>query len=317
MTNGRVMKTSLLVASDDHTLGNWVAQEVDRFQSLHARSDSFLWLRGTRSDSGKAKLWKNTTFQLKFQGDQRDVTYPGLSALNLTTTYPLFGTAIVSLSGGPLNWRWSKPRRSKSKACFSVIFLMVVSGDLPIPMTLKEYPCRWKGWLRFSCWTSSTRTTSTMAFRGISTLWVHMQLGPQSAGRLSPLQNWLWSMSSYWDKIGAGGETYEISSTRLIRWSPPGATVKWKWNVCHQHFLNSSCFYLTQKSVISLRSKKFLNAIKVKAKREKNLNIWPLLKQCFVNLLCVFQVRNTNAVDTFFVTNGVKWVQNLNWFEES
>lgn len=56
MTNGRVMKTSLLVASDDHTLGNWVAQEVDRFQSLHARSDSFLWLRGTRSDSGKAKL---------------------------------------------------------------------------------------------------------------------------------------------------------------------------------------------------------------------------------------------------------------------
>lgn len=156
---------------------------------------------------------------------QRKTTYPGLSALNLITTYPLFGTAIVSFSGGPLNCLWRRPLRSKSKACFNVIFLIVVSGDLPIPMTLKEYPWRWKGWLRLSCWTSSTRTTSTMAFNGMSTLWVHMQLGPQSGGRLSPLQNWLWSMSSYWERIGAGGDTYDISSTKLIRWSPPGATV--------------------------------------------------------------------------------------------
>lgn len=44
-----------------------------------------------------------------------------------------------------------------------------------------------------------------MAFSGISTLWVHMQLGPQSGGRLSPLQNWFGSISSNWERIGAGG----------------------------------------------------------------------------------------------------------------
>lgn len=78
---------------------------------------------------------------------------PGLSALNRNTTYPLFGTAIVSFSGGKLYCRCNKPRRSKSNACFKLIFLTVVSGDRPIPITLKPYPCKWKGWLRFGCWT--------------------------------------------------------------------------------------------------------------------------------------------------------------------
>lgn len=63
---------------------------------------------------------------------------------------------------------------------------------------------------------SSTSTTSTMALSGMSTLWVHMQLGPQSAGRLSPLQNCSGSMSSYCDISGAGGDRYEISSMREI-----------------------------------------------------------------------------------------------------
>lgn len=83
---------------------------------------------------------------------------PGLSALNLSTTYPLFGTAIVSLAGGKLNCLWSKPCLSRSRACFRLIFFTFLSGDLPIPITLKEYPWRWKGWLRFGCWTEKKAT---------------------------------------------------------------------------------------------------------------------------------------------------------------
>lgn len=78
---------------------------------------------------------------------------PGLSALNLKITYPLFGTAIVSLAGGKLKCLWSNPLRSKSKACFKLIFFTFWSGDLPIPTTLNTYPCKWKGWLKFGDWT--------------------------------------------------------------------------------------------------------------------------------------------------------------------
>lgn len=51
-----------------------------------------------------------------------------------------------------------------------------------------------------------------MAFSGISILCVHIQFGPQSAGRLSPLQNCSGLISSYCDTSGAGGDKYEISS---------------------------------------------------------------------------------------------------------
>ena len=64
-----------------------------------------------------------------------------------------------------------------------------------------------------------------MAFIGISILCVHIQLGPQLAGLLSPLQNCSGLMSLYCDVKGAGGERYEISSMRDITWSPVGATV--------------------------------------------------------------------------------------------
>lgn len=72
---------------------------------------------------------------------------------------------------------------------------------------------------------SSTSTISTIAFTGISILWVHMQLAPQLAGRLSPLQNCSGLISSYWDSNGAGGDKYEISSISDITWSPVGATI--------------------------------------------------------------------------------------------
>lgn len=63
-----------------------------------------------------------------------------------------------------------------------------------------------------------------MAFNGISTLCVHMQLAPQLAGRLSPLQNCSGLMSSYCERSGVGGDRYEISSINEITWSPVGAT---------------------------------------------------------------------------------------------
>jgi len=72
---------------------------------------------------------------------------------------------------------------------------------------------------------SSTRTTSTTALCGMSTWCVHMQLAPQSAGLLSPLQNCSGGMSSICESGGAGGNVNEISSTREITWSPVGATV--------------------------------------------------------------------------------------------
>lgn len=71
---------------------------------------------------------------------------------------------------------------------------------------------------------SSTKTISTTAFSGISILCVHMQLVPQSAGRLSPLQNCSGLMSSYCERSGAGGDKYEISSIKEMTWSPVGAT---------------------------------------------------------------------------------------------
>ena len=60
---------------------------------------------------------------------------------------------------------------------------------------------------------SSTRTTSTIALCGMSTLCVHIQLAPQSAGLLSPLQNCSGGISSICDKGGEGGNVKEISST--------------------------------------------------------------------------------------------------------
>lgn len=78
---------------------------------------------------------------------------PGLSALNLNTTYPLFGTAIVSLAGGKLNCLCKRPRLSRSRACFRFIFLTFLSGERPMPTTLNEYPCKWNGWLRLGCCT--------------------------------------------------------------------------------------------------------------------------------------------------------------------
>lgn len=71
---------------------------------------------------------------------------------------------------------------------------------------------------------SSTNTISTIALSGISILCVHIQLVPQSAGRLSPLQNCSGFISSYCDSSGAGGDKYEISSINDMTWSPVGAT---------------------------------------------------------------------------------------------
>lgn len=63
-----------------------------------------------------------------------------------------------------------------------------------------------------------------MALNGMSTLWVHMQFAPQSAGLLSPLQNCSGGISSICDKRGDGGNVKDISSTKDITWSPVGAT---------------------------------------------------------------------------------------------
>lgn len=55
-----------------------------------------------------------------------------------------------------------------------------------------------------------------MALYGMSTLCVHMQLAPQSAGLLSPLQNCSGGMSSICESGGDGGNVKEISSTSDI-----------------------------------------------------------------------------------------------------
>lgn len=79
--------------------------------------------------------------------------------------------------------------------------------------------------LHFKNLPSSTSTTSTTAFSGISTLCVHIQFCPQLLGLLSPLQNCSGFMSSYCERGGAGAAIYEISSIKLSRWSPFGATI--------------------------------------------------------------------------------------------
>lgn len=70
---------------------------------------------------------------------------------------------------------------------------------------------------------SSTKTTSTIALYGMSTIWVHIQFCPQSGGLLSPLQKTSWSISSIWESGGEDGNVNDISSMRLITWSPPVA----------------------------------------------------------------------------------------------
>ena len=78
---------------------------------------------------------------------------PGLSARNRKMTYPLFGTAIVSLEGGRSYFLCKSPRLSRSRACFKLMLFTFSSGDLPIPITLNAYPCKWKGCERFGCCT--------------------------------------------------------------------------------------------------------------------------------------------------------------------
>lgn len=73
---------------------------------------------------------------------------------------------------------------------------------------------------------SSTKTISTIAFNGMSTVCVHMQFMPQFGGRLSPLQNCSGGMSCSCESNGDGADTYDISSISDIKWSPPGATKK-------------------------------------------------------------------------------------------
>lgn len=86
-----------------------------------------------------------------------------------------------------------------------------------------------------------------MALSGMSIVCVHMQFGPQSGGLLSPLQNCSGGISSICDRGGAGGDLYDISSIKLITWSPPGATknnndlkiyIKYK---CLNQIFNSLC----------------------------------------------------------------------------
>lgn len=107
---------------------------------------------------------------------------------------------------------------------------------------------------------SSTSTISTIAFTGISILCVHIQLAPQLAGRLSPLQNCSGLISSYCDSNGAGGDKYEISSISDITWSPVGATIsryhkntpntknqmleiyyRAYWKICVCNYLRTDC----------------------------------------------------------------------------
>lgn len=102
---------------------------------------------------------------------------PGLSALNLNTTYPLLGTAIVSLAGGKLKCLSNNPLLSKSKACFKLIFFTLLSGERPIPITWKEYPCKWNGWLKFGDWTKNKiELKNHMIYYGGDILWTYLRL---------------------------------------------------------------------------------------------------------------------------------------------
>lgn len=64
-------------------------------------------------------------------------------------------------------------------------------------------------------------------------MWVQRQSTGQFAGLLSPLQNRSGDNSCICDRGGAGGALYDISSTKLNTWSPPGATGK---NSSHGYF---------------------------------------------------------------------------------
>lgn len=77
----------------------------------------------------------------------------------------------------------------------------------------------------------------------MSILCVHMQFGPQSAGRLSPLQNCSGLISSYCEMSGAGADRYEISSIREITWSPVGATVSVWWEWCEVRMERECVWY--------------------------------------------------------------------------
>lgn len=63
-----------------------------------------------------------------------------------------------------------------------------------------------------------------MEFSGTSIMCVQRQSTGQSAGLLSPLQNSSGDSSCICESGGAGGELYDISSTKLMTWSPVGAT---------------------------------------------------------------------------------------------
>lgn len=164
-TTTRSVTAALSAANGLHTLGNLAVWVEDPRGCPRAKLNSYRSLCGTRSDNGRASnLLNKRIIREKFHRANRrrkghpiveiGMSYvPGLSARNRNTTYPLLGTAIVSLEGGRLNSLCKSPRLSRSRACLRLIFLTFLSGDLPIPITLKAYPCKWNGCERLGCCT--------------------------------------------------------------------------------------------------------------------------------------------------------------------
>lgn len=150
---------------------------------------------------------------------QCSIQKPGLSALNLKTMYPLCGIVTVSLIGAKSTLLLSKkPARSNFITSATVADLLVI---LPLPITLKEWPCRWTGWPNlFLVNCSSTRISSTTEFSLIFSRCVQWQkLFPrQCSGSVAGLQKMLSSMSPVWvskEMVGGTKEILLMTPTRV------------------------------------------------------------------------------------------------------
>lgn len=123
-------------------------------------------------------------------------------------------------ASGWSSWRWSRasgPCRSRGRPCrangtddlnWFVALFQIGEPKRSVSVIRDEKLNEQKQHISHCVYRpSSTKTTSTIAFNGMSTVCVHMQLAPQFGGRLSPLQNCSAGMSFIWDSIGDGGDT--------------------------------------------------------------------------------------------------------------
>lgn len=95
-----------------------------------------------------------------------------------------------------------------------------------------------------------------------------------------------------------------------MRWSPPFTAVR-KWKLKRKISMVKKLKFLTQKSVVRLRSEQLLDAVEVEAERQEDFDIGSFGEKILVDFLRVLQVGHAHGVVSFLIAHGVERVHHL------